>query len=379
MRATVVGGGIGGLATAIGLGRAGWQVTLLERQPALTAAGAGLLVWPNAVHALRALGVGDAVAAAGVPNRDGGGIRRSDGRWLYRMDGAALARQLSAPVITMHRGDLHEILTAALPESVEVHTGVDVDDVPTEGDLVIAADGIHSALRRQLAAQTKVRDSGQIAWRAITTGKFDLSAGGGETVGPRGWRVGLAPVGARGVYWYAAAPGPLRTTSPAEQLAEIEAHVAGWHAPIADLIAATDPADLLHHQLADLDPLPPMRFGGRVALLGDAAHAMTPNLGQGAAQALEDAVTLTAEVGSASTAADIAAGLARYEAARRPRVAALVRNSRRAGDVFGARGRVTAALRDLVVRAVPARVLQANAARTASWRPPAGFDAAVAR
>ena len=102
MRATVVGGGIGGLATAIGLGRAGWQVTLLERQPALTAAGAGLLVWPNAVHALRALGVGDAVAAAGVPNRDGGGIRRSDGRWLYRMDGAALARQLGAPVITMH-------------------------------------------------------------------------------------------------------------------------------------------------------------------------------------------------------------------------------------------------------------------------------------
>jgi 2-polyprenyl-6-methoxyphenol hydroxylase-like FAD-dependent oxidoreductase len=105
---------------------------------------------------------------------------------------------------------------------------------------------------------------------------------------------------------------------------------------------------------------------------------MTPNLGQGAAQALEDAVTLTAEVGSASTAEEIAAGLARYEAARRPRVAALVRNSRRAGDVLGARRRATAALRDLVVRAVPARVLQANAARTASWRPPAAFDAVIA-
>src|SRR4051794_33508076 len=194
MRATVVGGGIGGLATAIGLGRAGWQVTLLERQPALTAAGAGLLVWPNAVHALRALGVGEAVTAAGVVNRDGGGIRRSNGHWLSRIDGAALARQLGAPVITMHRGDLHEILTAALPESVEVSTGVEVDAVPAEGDLVVAADGINSALRSQLAPRTNVRDSGQVAWRAITKGEFDLGAGGGETVGPRGWRVGIAPV-----------------------------------------------------------------------------------------------------------------------------------------------------------------------------------------
>src|SRR5688572_27641636 len=130
MRATVIGGGIGGLATAIGLGRAGWQVTLVERQPELTAAGAGLLIWPNAVHALRALGVGAAVAAAGVPNLDGGGIRRPDGRWLFRMDSTALARELGAPPITMHRGDLHEILVGALPASVEVRTGVEIAAVP---------------------------------------------------------------------------------------------------------------------------------------------------------------------------------------------------------------------------------------------------------
>jgi 2-polyprenyl-6-methoxyphenol hydroxylase-like FAD-dependent oxidoreductase len=171
----------------------------------------------------------------------------------------------------------------------------------------------------------------------------------------------------------------LRTTPPAEQLAELRERLDGWHAPIAELLAAMEPADLLHHQLADLDPLPPMRFHGRVALLGDAAHAMTPNLGQGAAQALEDAVTLTAEVGAAATPEEIAAGLARYEAARRARVAALVRNSRRAGVVFGTGGRVAAGLRDLVLRAIPARVMQANAARTASWRPPARFDAVVAK
>jgi 2-polyprenyl-6-methoxyphenol hydroxylase-like FAD-dependent oxidoreductase len=371
MRATVVGGGIGGLATAIGLGRAGWRVTLLERQPELSAAGAGLLIWPNAVLALRALGVGEQVAAAGVVNLDGGAIRRHDGRVLARIDAGAIARQLGAPTITMHRADLHEILTAALPVGVEVRTGVEVTAVPDEGDLVVAADGIHSVLRRHLAPQTRVRESGQMAWRAIATGEFDLSTGGGETIGPRGWRFGRAAVGARGVYWYAAGPGPLRTTPPAEQLADLGAHFASWHDPIPALIAATDPAALLQHQLADLDPVPRMRFDDRIALLGDAAHAMTPNLGQGAAQALEDAVTLAIEVGPASTAAGIAAGLARYEAARRPRVSALVRNSRRAGDVFGARGRVTGALRDLILRATPARVLQASAVRTASWRPPA--------
>jgi 2-polyprenyl-6-methoxyphenol hydroxylase-like FAD-dependent oxidoreductase len=109
-----------------------------------------------------------------------------------------------------------------------------------------------------------------------------------------------------------------------------------------------------------------MAYENRIALVGDAAHAMTPNLGQGAAQALEDAVTLVAAVATGNTTA----GLARYDTTRRPRVAGYVRNSRRAGLVLNARGRVTSALRDGILRATPNRVALANAVRTADWRPP---------
>ncbi|GIJ65937.1 FAD-dependent oxidoreductase [Virgisporangium ochraceum] len=366
MHAVVVGGGIAGLATAVGLGRAGWRVTVLERQPELSAAGAGILLWPNALYALDALGLGEQTVRAGVENRGDGGVRAPDGSWLSRINGADLERRLGRAAVTIHRAELHRILVAGLADGTEVRTNAEVTAVPDEGDLVVVADGIHSALRRQLAPESRIRDSGQVAWRAVTPGEFDLSAGGGETAG-RGWRFGLASVGPRGVYWYAAGPGPLRTTSPADQLAELRRLFAGWHDPIPALLAAARPEQLLHHQLADLDPVPPMRYGIRIALMGDAAHAMTPNLGQGAAQALEDAVTLIADVAGG----DLAGGLARYDAARRPRGARYVRDSRRAGQVFGATGRAACALRDLVLRATPGRVALAQAAKTAGWRAPA--------
>jgi 2-polyprenyl-6-methoxyphenol hydroxylase-like FAD-dependent oxidoreductase len=362
MHAVIVGGGIGGLATAIGLDRAGWRVTVYERQPELTAAGAGILLWPNAVYALEALGLGGEIRSASVASD--GGVRRPDGSWLSRISGRDIAERLGTPAVTIHRAALHRALETALGPRTDVRTGTEVTAIPDEGDLVVVADGIHSALRRTLAPQTVVRDSGQVAWRAVVP-VDTVGQPGGETVG-RGWRFGIGPVGDGQTYWYAAGPGPLRTAPPKDQLAELKTRFERWHDPIATLIAATRPEQLLHHPLADLDPIPPMAHGNRVALVGDAAHAMTPNLGQGAAQALEDAVTLVAEV----AAGDIGAGLARYDAARRPRAARYVRNSRRVGVVLNASGRVTSALRDGILRATPNRVALANAVKTADWRPP---------
>ncbi|MER7283501.1 FAD-dependent monooxygenase [Dactylosporangium sp. NPDC000244] len=491
MHAIVVGGGIGGLATARGLRLGGWDVTVLERQPRLEAAGAGLSLWPNALRALDWLGVGDRVRAAGAPITNGG-LRTARGTWLAR--GA-----MSGPIV-VHRADLHEILA----DGLHVRTGVNVTDVHAlEADLIVGADGIGSVVRAAYAPDARIRNSGQVSWRAVTTtgpavpygsgdddgnggsdggdgdgdhgdhgdgdhgddgdgdhgdhgdgdhgdhgdgdhgdhgdgdhgdhgdggdggdgdhgddhGDGDHGddrdsgsdrgdgssgghrtssssnggsssdgggggggggvSGGGETIGPHGLRFGYLSMGSRGVYWYAVAPAPLRTTTKAEQLSELQRLFGDWHEPIPQLLAATDSRTLLHHPLLDLHPVAPMRFGERVALVGDAAHAMTPNLGQGACQALEDAVTLAALMphATANTPAPpelgalVAGALAEYDRIRRPRVALVAWRSWQVGRLAGARGVVGGAVLRTLAWLTPAKLTVRGAERISAWEPP---------
>ncbi|GAA4245690.1 hypothetical protein GCM10022255_014050 [Dactylosporangium darangshiense] len=440
MRAIVVGGGIGGLATARGLALRGWDVTVLERQPTLEAAGAGLSLWPNALLALDWLGLGDRVRAAGAPIT-GGGLRTASGTWLTRVrmtappvDAPSTAHPVTAPhpaggvphgaggaahlahpahaaggvphpadaaggvphaaggaaylahpaggasdggagvgaggPIVVHRADLHEILA----DGLEVRTGAEVRDVrELDADLIVGADGIGSVVRAAYAPQVRIRDSGQVSWRAVVPAEAMGGAlEGGETMGPGGLRFGHVPMGRRGVYWYAAAPAPLRTDAKETQLDQLRRAFGGWHVPIPALLAATDPATLLHHPLLDLHPVAPMRFGARTALVGDAAHAMTPNLGQGACQALEDAVTLAGFVPAGDTGRDgeVEAALRRYDAERRPRVALVARRSWQVGRVAGARGAVASAVVRTLARLTPASATTRGAERIAAWTPP---------
>ena len=383
----VVGAGVGGLAVAGALARARWEVVLLESQPSLAVGRGALLLWPNGVHALRALSVGAGLDEIGEPVSDSV-IRRPDGRVLARSSMTSLAERYGAPALAVHRQDLYDALVAELGD-VEVRTGVTVEQVRVAGaaapavsdgrtwwkaDLVVAADGMDSVVRRAIAPDSAVAPAGFTAWRAVVPAhRAPDGVTAGETIGS-GQRFLTTPLGSRGVHWVAVASGAPRPESAEVQLDLLRRWFTGWHQPIGALIDATRPDELWQQAMADLDPLP-RRFGvsvdhGGVALLGDAAHAMTPNLGQGACLALEDAITLGTLIAEATPGAPLDGVLSRYDRLRRRRTAKLVRQSRRLGALFGARSRLGVGARNTLLTAAPSGLLDRATAAGADWRPP---------
>jgi 2-polyprenyl-6-methoxyphenol hydroxylase-like FAD-dependent oxidoreductase len=367
MRAVVVGGGIGGLAAAIGLRRAGWTVEVLERAPAPGEIGAGITLWPNALRALRALGLADQVAALSRPQRSGG-LRQPSGRWLSRWTGPVIEERLGDPMIGIHRSQLHELLLDALPSGT-VHFGVSADALPA-ADLVVGADGIDSRIRHRLfPGHPAPTYSGITAWRGVSRPDHEVDV---AITWGRGQEVGVVPLADGRVYWYVAMNAPAGTRHDDERAFVLE-QVGHWHRPIPELIRATPAAAVLHHDLDHLAvPLPSYVStvdGRAVALLGDAAHAMTPHLGQGGCQALEDAAELMAA--AARYAGDLPALLATYDARRRPRSQAVAARSLRIGRfTSGLANPVLVALRDAAIRLTPAGVSLRGMTAVADWTPP---------
>lgn len=385
--AMAVGGGIAGLATAIGLRRIGWEVTVLERAEVLDDAGAGISVQANGMRSLDALGVGDAVRAVGAPQGPGG-IRIPNGTWLSHMDAEAGARILGSPVYSFLRSDLHRALRSALPEGCLI-TGATVQDVTSKSDsaevrfstatsqqsetvdLVVAADGVHSRLRAQLfPSHPGAVYAGSAVWRGVTATPVDTEVdidqtwGHGTEFGSTSLRDGL-------VEWHAGvnAVEGVRHDDP---LAEVTRRFGGWHDPIPALLAATRPGTVLHHDVYELRTPLPSYVAERVVLVGDAAHAMTPHLGQGASQALEDAVCLAAYLHADPL---IDAALTRYDSERRPRTQAVVRAARKTGSIGQQLdGRFAVALRNTGIRMTPSSVAVKAMVKHARWEPPALGD-----
>jgi 2-polyprenyl-6-methoxyphenol hydroxylase-like FAD-dependent oxidoreductase len=373
MDVTIVGAGLGGLAAAVAAHRAGHTVTVLERAPELRENGAGIGLLPNAVRALDQLGLGAAVRDRAAPNGTSAGMRDRHGRPLLAADQSEIVARTGAPFAVVPRTWLHRLLAAALPGDA-VLTDAPVDDATTiAGDVVIAADGARSVARGLLFPHHGgLVGSGEIAAQAIAP-RTPEDAVFGELLDHRtGERSGALAMADGRVYWYATwresvvGPAPIE---PAMRLRWLAARRADWHPAIAEMITDT-PADAAHVSETAQLAVPLTTFHrGRVALLGDAAHAMTPDLGQGGGQAFEDAVVLQSVLTGAGPG-DVEAALARYSALRVPRVTEILEAARSANRVLGLRG-PRARVRDLLMRLVPQSAATRTMARQLKFEPAA--------
>jgi len=346
MKVAVIGGGISGFCAAIALERIGMEVEIFERGAAIREIGAGLSLWPNATYALRELGLLESCSRAAsrvrkIRLRDPGGRE-----WAS----IAIAGQ-ATPALCLDRPALLSVLLAAVaPQRIHVNhecKGISLESgigrkpcVHFEGgrtmtfDAVIGADGMGSVVRHFVTGRVeRPIYRGYLIWRGVAQTLPAFYAEGNITEAwGNGERFGIMPIGNGKVCWYVTRNQP--ETAPPQSKAEILEHFRGWHPPIAEVIAATPESAIVRTPALDR-PTTGSWARGRVVLIGDAAHPMTPNLGQGTCQAIEDALVLSlllARRGSLETA------LGRFERRRRARVAAIVLGARWIGRFAQSQG-----------------------------------------
>jgi 2-polyprenyl-6-methoxyphenol hydroxylase-like FAD-dependent oxidoreductase len=373
VKALVVGAGIGGLTAAVALRGAGIDVEVYERAPRLRAEGTGLSVMSNAVAALRSCGI---ELESGQPIEDFE-LLTSTGRPIRTVPLREITDRLGVPSVCVHRRDLQRDLVRAAGDcpitvgacasryEFDAH-GVRVwfaDGRTARGDVLIGADGFHSAIRRQLAGLERPRTAGYGCWLATTEFRHERVTPGyvGHYWG-RGQRFGLIDLGHGRVYWWGT-----RNGGPDDLVRSYR----GWADEVRAAIAATPPEAVTTVSAMDRPPL--RRCGeGPVTLLGDAAHPMLTSLGQGAGMAIEDAVVLARLLASTP---DPRRALRAYEAERRARTIRMVRASRLLSRVEQASLPLTATLRDAAFRWLPKAVLVRQNESTLTFSCPGGHHA----
>jgi salicylate hydroxylase len=350
LHVAVVGGGIGGLTLAIALRRHGVPVTVYEDAPELREVGAGVALSANATRLLRRLGVGHDLEAVSVQPSALVVRRWDDGEVIAAHAMSARYRdEFGAPFYGVHRGALQRVLSAALGDDalrlghrcVGVTDDSDrpgigfADGESASADVVVGADGVHSAVRAHVAGDRTARFSGTVGYRGLVPVEKLPSLPDPTPLqfwaGPRRHLLHYSIEGGavinflavvRQAEWKSAA-----WVEPCPVSDAVEAF-AGWHPAVTEMVGAVE--EMSRWALHDHAPL--RRFSaGRVVLIGDAAHAMLPHQGQGANQTIEDAVVL-ADLLADARPKDVGAALARYDHLRRARTQRVQRWSRLTAD-----------------------------------------------
>lgn len=345
----VVGAGIGGLATALALQRAGIRVSVYEQAQALAEIGAGLTLASNGCLVLQHLGVAAVLADLGVVPGHGAVKHYRTGKTLVDIPrGATQVERYGAPYCQIHRNDLHQALVAAVRSADPhcLHLGCALEDfgqdergvtalfnnaLSARGDLLVGCDGIRSTVRARLFGTEDPRYTGYVAWRGVVPmerlTESMVTPESAVWIGPGHFLTRYKIRRGELLNYIAIA----RTSNWVEEgwsvRSTVEALLSEFRdfEPIArSILMATPPDQCFKWGIFDRDPLPTWTTG-RVTLLGDAAHPTTPFLGQGAAIALEDALVLARAIVAADSVAE---ALARYEKARVSRANAILLASR---------------------------------------------------
>lgn len=373
--AVVIGAGIAGLASAIALTRAEWRVTLVEQAKQIRADGSGIVISRNGLAALDALGVGERVRDAGVQTR----VLGSRTQFGTPLIGAGQTD--ASDIVGLHRTTLLHILKDAASD-VQIErdaTAVSVTDgaspsVTTVGDageqrhaadLIVGADGIDSVVRSAVFSRAVTDYSGASAWRGVSP-RLDSTPDGFVQILGRGTEFGLLPIDGDRVYWYGMFPARAGTTAPDEREAAL-AMTRAWAGPLHAHIEATERRDVLRHDLRYLATGLGSYVRGRTVLVGDAAHAMVPTLGQGASQGLEDAATL----GVLAGLDNLDLGLTRYDEERLARTQRLQRLSLSVlQSTLRTRGPVCGAVRNGAASLTPSWLAEWGTDVLLDWRVP---------
>jgi 2-polyprenyl-6-methoxyphenol hydroxylase-like FAD-dependent oxidoreductase len=364
-KAIIIGAGPGGLTAAIALRQAGFDPVVYERSGDLREIGSGLTLWPNAMMALERIGLADAVWGVSLPST-GIAMRSWRGELLFGVMSSEQMEDLFGVYgAALHRAELQGVLMRALGDDVvklgarcvgfqQSDRGVTAhfdDGHNASGYLLVAADGIRSVIRGLLFGEKRLRYAGFTVWRGVTDFRLDQNTG--LTSMGRGAQFGIFPMTRNRVYWFASVNAPEGDQDWAVgRKRELLERFGGWHKPIGEIIEATDEPAILRNDIYDLEPL--TRWSdGRVTLLGDAAHPSTPNLGQGACQAIEDAVVLG---GCLHDEPDVASALRQYESRRLARTSSITMQSRRMGQMGRWKNPVACWFRDKLIKRTPENV-----------------------
>jgi FAD-dependent urate hydroxylase len=346
LKVVVIGAGIGGLTVGIALRQAGFQVEIYDKVRSLRPVGAGISLWSNGVKVLNRLGMGAQIAQIGG-RMDHMQYRTQSGEILNDIPLQPLIESVGQRPYPVARTDLQQILLDAYGDAIHLGTrcmsveedaqGVTAlfeDGTQAQGDLLIAADGIHSGLREYVLGETyQPQYRGYVNWNGLVPASDALAP-------PNTWviyvgnhqRASLMPVAGDRLYFFFDVPLPPGTTAEPDQYrAELSQYFAGWAEPVQSLIAQLEPEKVARLEIRDVGPIDRL-VRGRIALLGDSAHATCPDLGQGGCQAMEDGLMLTQYLQTTNLGVEDA--LKRYEADRKKRTSAIVLKARDRAEVI---------------------------------------------